>query len=161
MKFPRFDWPLVRRLILKDWQIRRGCFVLPVAFDFLLVLFFETILRHASGGYPVPANLVLLMIMMLNAHLLSLIDLIYAQRENSTFVKSLPIYRHDRVAAGLLAFLLPFLPPWSVLLALGWRAASLPGQAAEVVRVMAFFMGIHVVVTTLYVVANPYMREGR
>jgi hypothetical protein len=160
MKFARFDWPLVRRLVLKDWHVQRVSFVLPVAFDVLAVLAFLIILRYGRGGFTVPANLILLMLTLVMMHFVSSMELDYQQRENSIFVKSLPISRHDRLAARLLALVLPFLPAWSVLLALGWLAAS-PGQAAEVLRVMAFFLGIYVVLMALCVVANPYMREGR
>lgn len=131
------NYPMVKRLILKDWYFQRW----PIA-GLLAAGVVAILLMCGGGNGSFYAGTVLLMTVLIGLGIELAITTVVNERKNQNlaFVMSLPVSARDYTVAKILANLLIFLVPFVALAAATIGIFSL-GEAAGLVPFSAIVMG--------------------
>jgi ABC-2 type transport system permease protein len=151
------NYPMVRRLILKDWYFQRRAILLCLAGGMLSL---GIIAFGGKVGFYLGLLLLITIMIMIGATLV--MGTLVGERENQTlaFVMSLPISFREYTAAKILVNLLIFVPFWLTLLA-GSLGLILATSTIHGLFAFTVIMAVEILMSTCLMIAVALVTESK
>jgi ABC-2 type transport system permease protein len=151
------NYPMVRRLILKDWYFQRRAILLCLAGGMLSL---GIIAFGGKVGFYLGLLLLITIMIMIGATLV--MGTLVGERENQTlaFVMSLPISFREYTAAKILVNLLIFVPFWLMLLA-GSLGLILATPTIHGLFAFTVIMAVEILMSTCLMIAVALVTESK